>query len=191
MQHTETLINFSRSQAACAVKQQWNRFTVNQKVLSATKHEPAVSCTALPALLHHSRPACVPGSGQGSRHTPGHAADLKVPGRDTAGLSLPAQIQITAATRGNKLQLSRHFPYGSPPPLFTGIYPGAFLSPEMQSPTNAEATLYLLSPFLRSFQWKKSLKITRWVQSSSPKRHTTPASLTCQRQAGKLLADFA
>lgn len=58
------------------------------------EHEPMVSCTVLPALLHHSRPACVLGRGQGSQHTPGHAVDLKVLGCDTASLSLPVQIRL-------------------------------------------------------------------------------------------------
>lgn len=136
----------------------------------------------------------VPGRA-GDPAQPGAPAGGNVPGRGTAGLSPPAQIQSNAATRGNTLRLSRHLPYGSPPPLFIGIYPGAFLSPEMQSPTNAEAILYLLSPFPHSFQWKKSPEITRYgsepqILRPSPKSHATSASLACQRRAGEALADF-
>jgi len=128
------------------VIQQWGRSTVNQKALSARQQEPAAP----------QPPSCVLGRGQGSQHTPGHVADPKVLSRGTAGLSLPAQIQMNAATRGNRLQLPRHFPYGSPPPPFTGKHPAASPSPELQSPTNAEAALYLLPPSPRSFQQTRS-----------------------------------
>lgn len=152
------------------MEQQRQRVTGSQKELWAVKLDPMVWCCRL------SSSSC------------GRAGAGKSPAM--APPASPSQrTQSNAAGRGDMLQLSRHLPYGSPPPLFIGIYPGAFLSPEMQSPTNTEAILYLLSPFPRSFQWKKPPKMTRYssepqILRPSPKSPTTSASLACQRRAG-------
>lgn len=126
---------------------------------------------------------------RGSRHTPGHAADLEALGWDTAGLSLPAQMQITAATGGSKMQLSRHLPCGSPPPLPTGVYPGAFPSPEMWSPTNTEATLYLLSPLPGQLLMEEIAKDQQvWLKApgfETFSQKTHDPSLSPARPAGK------
>lgn len=115
-------------------------------------------CRVLLALLQHSPPDRAQGGGASTLQS--MAQSREPSGCAATGLSPPAQTQIHAATSGEELQLSRRCPYASPPPLFTGRDPGALLSPEMESPTNTEATLYLLSPLLHSFESHKSSQTT-------------------------------
>lgn len=76
-----------RQPSSCVEKQQQERLSANQDMLSATRQEPAVNCTSLRGGSAVPQPM----TRQGSWGNPGHTAALDV-------LSLPAQMLINAAT---------------------------------------------------------------------------------------------